>query len=421
MLWLVAAYGVIRLLHLWLLSEGLDGQIQTGPGTAAGTQGASLYETLGVWDGGWYLTIADDGYPDQLSLISVREDSTASLVFPPLYPLAMRALGLLGLPTLAAGLLLSALAGLAAVVGVYAVARDLLSRSAAWLTAVLWAAGPMTIVLTMAYSEALFVALAAWALWFLRREWWLTAGLLGLLGGLTRSTGLAVGAALVTAAVLTIRRGHASGRSQRRLPAPVVPDDDLPGVDADRVGRHGAWRPMVGAGLAVIGVPLWWVYVAVVSGRVDGWFAAQEFFWGSRFDFGASVLRNGWRMLAFEGRFDPMTRFVYTLSFFAMVVAIALLFALVAHVSRSRQLVAAVTGWWPVATYAAVLVVLAVGSAGYPHSKMRFLVPMFPLLLLPAARIARLGRGAQATIVGVLAVTTGWLGAYMLTVWPYAI
>lgn len=396
MLALVTAYAVIRLLHLWLLWQGLD--IDSG----RADETPSLYDKLGAWDGGWYVLIAEDGYPNELSLVSVRDDSSAPLAFPPLYPMMMRALGLFGMPALAAGLLLSALAGVAAVIGVYAVARDLLSQRAAWITAALWAAGPMTIVLTMAYSEALFVALAAWALWFAQRTWWLTAGLLGILAGLTRTNGLAVGVALVVAAALALRADRA------RRAAGAGPTDEP-------VQR---WRPIVGAALAVLGVPLWWLYVAIVGGRIDAWFATQELFWGSRFDFGASVLQNGWRMLTFDGRFDPMTRIVYTLSFFVMVIAVALLVALVMHAWRGRPQTLA---WWPVVTYAAILVVLAAGSAGFPHSKLRFLIPMFPLLLLPAARLACRGRTAQGAVVVVLAVATGWLGAYLLTVWPYAI
>ena len=68
-----------------------------------------------------------------------------------------------------------------------------------------------------------------------------------------------------------------------------------------------------------------------------------------------------------------------------------------------------------------LLVVLAAGSAGFTASKIRFLVPMFPLLLLPARRLAELGRPARFAIVGGAVVASGWIGSFMLTVWPYAI
>lgn len=450
LVWLVAAYAAIRLLHLWFLDQGLAVEPPPDPGPTGSTDQRALLDALTAWDGGWYLRIAEHGYPGQVTLLSVRDDASAPLAFPPLYPMAMRALGSLGMSAAGAGLLISSLAGLAAVIGVYAVARDLVSRRAAWLTGALWAAGPMTIVLSMVYAEALFVALAAWALWCAQRDWWLSAGLLGLLAGLTRTTGLAVAAALAVGAALalTARRQVIPGPSTPDQPAPGQPGPGQPApslpaesqptrgqsaegqpVSGQASPRHGddrgssaggRWRPIVGAVLGLAGVPLWWLYVALVGERAGAWFEIQEFFWGSRLDFGASVLENGWRMLTFDGRFDPMVRFVYTLSFFAMLTAAALLASLLIRAHRARRH-ADRRRWWPVAAYAAVLVVLAVGSAGFPHSKIRFLIPMFPLLLLPAVCGARLGRPTQVAVVLLMAVASGWFGAFMLTVWPYAI
>lgn len=432
--WLVAAYVAIRVLGLWVLHSALTADRPDG---GFGTPDPpTLYEKLGAWDGGWYVKIADAGYPDHLSLATARDDSTASLVFPPLYPMAMRLLHLLGIPSLTAGLVVTAIAGIAAVVGGYAVARDLVSPRAAMLTALLWAAGPMTIVLSMVYSEALFVALAAWSLWLARRGWWLTAGGLALLSGLTRSTGIAVGVALAVAAVLALRsrrdlaggvraqkRGLMPSREHQALSAPGDPEpgDPEPGEQHARSGDAGPaprrWRPVIGAALGLVGVPLWWLYVAVVSGRVDGWFAAQDLFWGSRFDFGASMLDIAWRTLTFAGDFEPMTQFVYTASTLAMLGALALLAVLVTHAIAAP----ARREWWPLAAYAVVLVALAVGSDGFVQSKIRFLVPMFALLLLPARRLAGAGRTARVGTIAVVVIAGAWFGAYLLTVWPYAI
>lgn len=381
--WLVAAYVAIRAVGVLILHAGVHA------GRGEQRPGATLDE-LGSWDGDWYARIAVDGYPDELSLVSVRDDTSGALVFPPLYPMLMRVLHLAGLTADAAGLLITSIAGIAAVVGVYAVARDLVGTRASMTAALLWSAGPMTVVLSMVYSEALFVALAAWAIWLARRGWWLTAGLLALLSGLTRSTGLATGAAVAVAALLAWRT--ASSR----------------------------WRPVTGAVLAVIGVPLWWLYVAIVGGRLDGWFAIQEFFWGSRFDYGRSVLVNAWQVVTFGADYPSVARVVYGLSAAAMVSAVLLLGFLLAAALR-RNVGRSARAWWPVAAYAVVLVVLAAGSAGFTASKIRFLVPMFPLLLLPARRLAELGRPARFAIVGGAVVASGWIGSFMLTVWPYAI
>lgn len=428
--WLLAAYVVIRAIGMLALHAGVhaDQPSPENPFDPSAPPEASTYDTLGAWDGGWYVKIAENGYPDHLSLTSPREDSTAPLVFPPLYPLAMRLLHLMGMPALTAGLLITAVAGALAVVGVYAVARDLIAPRAAMLAALLWAAGPMTVVLSMAYSEALFVALAAWAMWLARRGWWLSAGLLALLSGLTRSTGLAVGAAIAMAALLAWRRGRTTpepGPSTDDTPSPR-PCADAPHPRPRTEAPHprpraetSRWRIATAVVLAAAGVPSWWLYVAIVGGRIDAWFAAQQLYWGSRFDFGVSVLQNAWRTLSFDGLLDPAGRMVQAASFLAMLSAVVLLVVLIVHAWRTRDELA--RGWWPVAAYSTVLVVLAVGSAGYDSSKVRFLVPMFALLLLPARRLATAGRAAEVGAVAMAALASAWFGAFMLTVWPYAI
>lgn len=428
--WLLAAYAGIRVVGLLVLHAGVhaDQPPPDNPFDSSEPAEPSTYDELGAWDGGWYVKLAEHGYPDHLSLVSPREDSTAPLVFPPLYPMAMRLLHLMGMPALTAGLLITAVAGALAVVGVYAVARDLIAPRAAMLAALLWAAGPMTVVLSMAYSEALFVALAAWAMWLARRGWWLTAGLLALLSGLTRSTGLAVGAAIAMAALLAWRRGGTApepGPSTDDTPSPR-PFADAPHPRPRTEAPHprprveaSRWRIATAVVLAAAGVPSWWLYVAIVGGRIDAWFAAQQLYWGSRFDFGASVLQNAWRTLSFDGLLDAVGRVVQAASLLAMLAAVLLLAALLAHAWRARGPRA--RAWWPAAAYAVVLVALAAGSAGYEASKVRFLVPMFTLLLLPARSLATAGRTAQVGVVGVAALMSAWFGAFMLTVWPYAI
>jgi hypothetical protein len=71
----------------------------------------------------------------------------------------------------------------------------------------LWAGAPMAIVLTMPYTEGLFVALAAWALvGVLEQKWWL-AGVCTVFAGLVRSIALALIAVVVVAAGIAVFRG----------------------------------------------------------------------------------------------------------------------------------------------------------------------------------------------------------------------
>jgi hypothetical protein len=77
--------------------------------------------------------------------------------------------------------------------------------------------------------------------------------------------------------------------------------------------------------------------------------------------------------------------------------------------------------WPPLVVYGLVGMALVLGQAGYYHSKPRLLVPVL-LTLVPAA--LALGRARPRTAVTVL-VGFGffglWYGAYMITVWRYAI
>jgi len=140
---------------------------------------------LGPWqrfDTNHYLRIAQQGYTDE-------SDS----VFPPLYPLLIRALGTLfgGTPTadLATALLLSNLAALGLFMLLAHISGQLLGNSRALRAVVYFALFPTGFFLFAGYSESLFILLALASLWMGKngRFWW--AGILGLLASLTRLTG----------------------------------------------------------------------------------------------------------------------------------------------------------------------------------------------------------------------------------------
>jgi hypothetical protein len=72
-------------------------------------------------------------------------------------------------------------------------------------------------------------------------------------------------------------------------------------------------------------------------------------------------------------------------------------------------------------TYGVIAFVLVVGQAGYYHSKPRLLVPVL-LILMPAALAAGRSRSRPVAVVLTAYALFGlWYGAYMITIWPYAI
>lgn len=130
------------------------------------------------WDAVHYLRIAREGYPD-----SATASDTG---FFPLLPMLLRVLGANPMLAVAFGLV----AGLIGVVVLTALTADVFDERTASRTA--WVASwwPEAMAWSAVYTEGLFLALAAGALWaaWARRPW-IAAGL-GLAAGVLRPTGL---------------------------------------------------------------------------------------------------------------------------------------------------------------------------------------------------------------------------------------
>ncbi|CAN5155702.1 glycosyltransferase family 39 protein [soil metagenome] len=345
----------------------------------ARTAGLDPVPRLAIWDGGWYLRIAEGGYADRLD---PAVEATGSLAFYPLYPLLIRAVSTVtGLDGPTAGVLLSELAAAVAAAGLYLLATRLWDRRTGVALVALWSAQPLSIVLSMVYTEALFTALAVWALVALHRRQWLTTGLLAMFAGLTRSSGLGVAAAVATYACWLWWRGQ------------------------ERTGRQ-----ILATALATAGPPLWWLWVGLRVDRLDGWFAVQDQIWGSRWDWGGSVMSLGAGMFTQQVRYGGEAVFVIAVTFALLIAAVLLLLEAVAQ-----------RVWWPLLVYAAVLLALTLGSAGYINSKPRFLVPIFPLLIPLALAAARAPQRVQLVGGALVLLGSAWFGAYLLVVWPFAI
>jgi len=338
-------------------------------------RGWSLVQWMRSSDGGHYQAIAAHGYTypaGQLAHASVFS-------WFPGYPAALDAIAWLpGVTIVAAGLVVTAVAGLAAAGGLAALGLKLTGdpRISLLLVAV-WAVAPSSTVLSMMYAEALFCALAIWALVALVNGRWLTAAGLTLAAGTVRSTALALILTLVAAALIAVVRAVRAGQPFARW-----------------------WRPLAAAALAPLGLLGYMVYVALATHRVDGWFWVEKHTCHMVFDWGASTLRvvNG-TLLGTPG-VDQV-----------LVVAAIIAAVLLTLWSLTERI--------PVYlhVYTLVVVFLAVTtSANWISSKPRFVLPAV-LLALPLARLlAPVRTAVLVPLIGVLAAATTWFGLYLTVI-----
>jgi mannosyltransferase PIG-V len=145
------------------------------------------------WDAGWYEHIAIHGYVDE----AVGTAGQRNLAFYPAYPLAMRLVGLIGLEPLAAGILISNLSLLAALVLIHRMARGRFGAEVALRCVLLLSVFPFSLYFSAVYSEGLFLFLAVAALFLGERGQWAAASLCALVCSATRLPGLALAPALL--------------------------------------------------------------------------------------------------------------------------------------------------------------------------------------------------------------------------------
>jgi hypothetical protein len=343
----------------------------------------SVSEALRSWDGQWFLAIADGGYggvPDGLVDAFGQRSAETPLAFFPGYPTVVRWFAAVdgsgGIGLVTSALTVTIVSGVVCSYGLARLGTTVRggSRRTGLILVALFAAAPMSVVLSMAYSEAMFCAFAVWSLVGLLERKWVLAGVCCSLAGLVRSTGAALVVAIGIAAVIAI------------------------------VSRRDGWRPWVGAALAPLGLLGYLAWVGFQTGEWDGWFALQERGWGTGFDGGAATLKFSLDALA-------DARSVLEVATVALIVVAVVL--LVIMIVRKVA--------WPLIVYSAVVLVMDLTSNGLMNSKARLMLPAFTLLIPVALALAKRKPATTLVTLGALAVASSWFGAYALTSWGYAI
>lgn len=339
-------------------------------------------DLLSKWDAKYYLAIAEEGYfPTNLSVDGEVHHFT--MAFFPGYPYLVRVLTWAGLPTLVAAVLVS----IAATVALAAAAMMLVARiNPRWryndqpralavqvAAAIVVTCAPMTIVMTMPYTEALFGALSLWALVALCDRRWVLAGLLTAAAAATRLTAVDLIAAFGLTVLIWGRKDPRAWTGLFISPLPLV-----------------AYLGWTNEHLADAG----------------GYFGIQEENWSSGFDFGAATVK--W----VADKLTTSTEAGYLLTCLVIITAPLLLVAAWKKVP------------WPVWFFSAALIANILLSNGIMHSRPRLLLPAVVLLVPFAAQgvtAPSVTRRFTWLALTAWAIFGAWFSAYMLAVFPWAI
>ncbi|MFE7973258.1 mannosyltransferase family protein [Streptomyces shenzhenensis] len=364
------------------------------------------------WDALWYTRVAELGYGYEVRL--PNGDVHSDLAFFPLLPWLERLLHALSPLSYAdAGFAVALLASLAAAWGIFAVADQVYGRRAGVCAVLLWAVLPVGIVQSMAYSESLFTALAAWSLYAVLTGRWVSAGLLAASAGLTRPVGLAVVAAVWVAAVAPFVRGWRTSTSDGARNDERAPD----AVSAARARRirsvRGARdatrapsvtlaasvrRRALGMLIAPVGAAGYVLWVGRHTGRGPLGYLDVQAGWRNGFDGGYAFAR----FIA-----DKFTSIPSAPAGLGLIIGVALLIWLyVAGIRQGQPL--------PLLVYTGVVTALALCASSYFGSKPRLLLPAFPLLLPLARSLARLPTSRSVQVTVGVAVASAVYGAFWL-------
>lgn len=343
------------------LNPDLDGQFPV--------TGYYWIDVWGAWDTGWFMGIAQGGYPEA-TITSGKIVGEAAWAFFPLYPMSGAILSnVSGLHTFVSLVLISQTAFVASLFVLYRETEAVYAKVAATWAVILACVIPGTHFFSSAYSEALFLLFVLLSLRNARLEQWIWAGLFGGLAALTRNTGVFL--ALPIVVYFALRHGS--------RPADVWQHATV--IDFARL--------LTGLALVAAGLASYMTYLYFLTGDPLA-FASVQSAWGRRLNF---PITNLIQPLITPGNTHPIV-WLSAVAAWASVVGLALL-------CLKRQ--------WAHAAFVGAVVTLSL-SAGL-GSYFRFLIVMAPLLMLGGSLLAK----AQAPVAGLaLGLTTMMSGAAMV-------
>lgn len=304
------------------------------------------------WDGFWYRSVANVGYPDFVS------HWQTNLGFFPLYPLAMKGFsylflwvpyGAVGAITVA-GILLSMIGGFVTTVLVQRMATEWWDAETARRAVLLFCLFPGSVVFSMVYAEGLAIPLAAGCIYALTRRRWLLAGVLAGVNTAVEPEAFILIPVCAVAALLEVRRqGWRIGPAAKSFVAPFL----------------SAW------GAAGFGAYLW-----LHTGSPFASFIAQHDGWHERTS--PLALVHDATLLASQWSWSDLTEPNVNLNLVVGLVGAVLLIVMLVLMFRQRRAVPLEAILWTLG-----IAFLTLTSWNIPPNP-RLLITAFPLLMVAA-------------------------------------
>ena len=332
------------------------------------------------WDAKWYTLIAQHGYPHHI----IDEGHGSRWAFFPAWPLAIRAtVDVTHLSYVPATLILSFALGLTSAIAVWLAVREVFGTVVADRAVLLYVFFPTAYVLSLGYSEGLFITTCGICLYALSRRYWVTAAACAVVGGLTRNFGVVLVVCVVVAA-------GSAFLTSRRL------------------------RPLVAVLVAPLGFVAWLLYSWWTIGTPFAFVQAERFWGDAHFVWfvtpilavvdmftGLAALKNGQVVLC--------------------VLGVVFAYAGIVLLSKARDKGVSIPMFWWVFTIASTLAVL---SSYQPDSVLRY---SMAVITVYAAYAWRMRPSWEGPVVGMLGVSQGMLMMITLlgsqfphsaTLWP---
>jgi hypothetical protein len=296
------------------------------------------FETaLSGWDAGWFLRIAKFGYPN--SLAEEPGGGNRWAYFPGL-PLIIRAVArTTGLSYEASGILCSFVIGLLATIVIWKLVEGRFDASTATKTVALLVFFPSAYVLSMSYSDGLFILASALCLILIDRQRWTWAGLAASLGCLARLWGV------VLVAVCVVEAGKA-------------------------VYRTRDWRPLLAVVTAPLGLVGWVGFQWVRVGDPLAFNTAYAY-WGNEWVWFTTPFRSAWRLATSTAAWHSAPDVMATVGLIVILAGLSLLFR------AQRRLRVVPAGWWVYAIGTALLAF----SNSWPTGILRYTLAVFPAFI----------------------------------------